>query len=138
MCALATLYKRARLDAETRSERLNLAHVERPTAGEHLGNDALAAYLGQVLLSKPVFRHQKTENINARGFGQPVMFPIVRLDKHTQRFNQSIAPIFRIVTSLVNDSVEALDRHVVFALVADGKQRFQRLGILTRFRLRVT
>jgi hypothetical protein len=49
--ALRVVDERPWVNAEARGKRLDLPQVETPAAGKHFGNDALAADLGQILLS---------------------------------------------------------------------------------------
>ena len=62
---LRVFYKRSRINAKARRECLDLPHVETAPASKHFGDDALAADLGQILLSETVLLHQEAEYLDA-------------------------------------------------------------------------
>jgi hypothetical protein len=60
---------------------LDLPHVEMAASGQHFGDDALAADLGEVSLSEMVLLHEEAKNLDPGSFRQTVFLnrPALRL-----------------------------------------------------------
>src|SRR5208282_3781781 len=121
-----------RINSKARGERLDLPHVETAASGQHFGDDALAAYLGQIPLSETVLLHKEAKHLDTGSFRHTVMLSVVRLDKHAQSFDQAVTRVFDVVADFVHERVEALDRRVIFPLGTDGEERLQRFRMLRR------
>lgn len=123
--AAARIYKDPRINSKARGKRLDLPHVETAASGQHFGNDALAAYLGQILLSEAMLLHQEAKHLDTGSFRQSVMLPVVRLDKHAQGFDEAITSVIEVVADFVHERAQALDRRVILPVRTDSEERLQ-------------